>query len=147
MKVILREDVPKVGRKFEVIDVADGYAANFLFPQALAEVATAAKVAQLAKKKEAQQAAEDARIADIKEKLAHLEDLTLTIVAKADDQGHLFKKLRADDILAGLKDEHDLALPKESVLLEQPIHELGDHAIPVEAAGEKGTLTVQVVAE
>jgi large subunit ribosomal protein L9 len=147
MKVILLHDVPKVGRKFDVIDVADGYATNFLLPQKLGEVATAPKIAELDKRKEAAKVAEDARLLDLREKLATLADLTLVITAKADDQGHLYKKIHADDIVSALKDEHDIHLHKESILLDHPLHEVGDHEVSIEAAGEKATLNVQIVAE
>ncbi len=147
MKVILLQDVPKLGRKFDVVDVANGYATNFLMPQHLAETATATKVAELDKRKEALSAAEDARLVDLKEKLATLADITLTITTKADDQGHLYKKIHADDITSALKDEYDIHLHKESILLDEPIHETGDHTVAIEAAGEKTTLVVQVVAE
>ena len=147
MKVILLQDVPKVGRKFEVVDVADGYANNMLFPQARAERATEAKVAELAKRREAAKAAEDARIEDLKEKLEHLGDVTLTITAKADAEGHLYKKLHADDIASALKDEHDIDLSKEAILLDDSIHEVGDHTVTIQAAGEQATVSVEVVAE
>jgi ribosomal protein L9 len=69
------------------------------------------------------------------------------LTAKADDQGHLYKKIHTGDIAAILKDEHDISLHDEQILLDEPIHEVGDHEVPIEAAGEKVTVTVQVVAE
>lgn len=147
MKVILLQDVPKVGHKFEVIDVADGYANNMLLPQHKAEMATPAKIAELVKRKESAKVADDARIEDLKEKLASLADVTLTITAKADDQGHLYKKIRAADIAVALKDEHDIDLEKEAIILQEDLHETGDHTVTVEAVGEKAELNVQVVAE
>jgi large subunit ribosomal protein L9 len=147
MQIILLQDVPKVGRKFDVVDVSAGYATNFLLPQKLAEPATPAKTAVLEKRREAARAAMDAKVADLKEKLAALEGVAITLTAKADDQGHLYKKLHVEDIISALKDEHDIVLRKESVLLEAPIHELGDHSIEIDAAGEKTTITVSVVSE
>ena len=147
MKVILSRDVPKVGKKFDVITVADGYATNFLLPQKLAEPATDAKIVDLTKRKEASKAADDARIVDLKEKLATLAETTFTLTAKADDQGHLYKKIHASEIAKALKDEYDIHLTKEAVLLEEPIHTLGDTTVSIDAADIKTTLVVQVVAE
>lgn len=147
MKVILLQDVPKVGRKFDVIEVADGYATNFLLPQKLAEPATDTKIADLAKRKEATKVAEDARVADLKEKMHALKETTLVITAKADDQGHLYKKINASDIAKALKDEHDIHLSKEAILLEEPIHLVGDTQVVIETAGMKTSISIQVVAE
>lgn len=147
MKVILLQQVPKVGRKFDVVNVADGYANNFLFPQKLAEMATPAREAELAKRREAVQAEEDARLSDLREKMAALGEHTLTITVKADEQGHLYKKLHSADIVSALNDEYDVALPEDAVTLEDPITMTGDHTVPVKAAGQTAEVTVQVVAE
>ncbi len=147
MKVILLKDVPKVGRKLTAVEVADGYAANFLFPKRLAEPATATKLAELAKRQESARAAEDARLEDLREKLAALAEDTVTLAVKADDKGHLFKKVRASDIVALLADEHGIVLDEEAVLLEEPINEVGEYEIPLEVAGAKTALTLTLVAE
>ena len=147
MKVILLQQVPKVGRKFDVVNVADGYANNFLFPQKLAEMATPAREAELTKRREAAQAEEDARMSDLREKMAALGEHTLTITMKADEQGHLYKKLHAAEVVAALNDEYDIALPDDAVSLEEPISTMGDHTVSVKAAGETAEVTVQVVAE
>jgi len=146
MKVILSQDVPRVGHRYDVVEVSPGYANNFLFPQQLAEPATDDKVALLEKKRETAKAAEDARLAELKEKLEHLEDVSVTIEVKADDQGHLYKKIHASDIATALKDDANIELPETAIMLESPIHEVGDHEVIVEAADEKATLTIQVVA-
>jgi large subunit ribosomal protein L9 len=147
MQVILLRDIPKVGRKFDVVEVSDGYAANMLLPKLFAERATPGKIAELAKRKEASKVVEDARHAELEEKLSSLKDTPLTIVVKADEQGHLYKKIHAHDIASALKDEHGVHLDEESVLLESPIHELGDHVVAIEASGIHSTVTVSVIAE
>lgn len=147
MKVILLKDVPRVGRRYEVVDVSDGYANNFLFPQKLAEPATDAKVKELDKRKEALKAQEDARVADLAEKLETLEEREVVITVKADEQGHLYKKLQVADIAHALLEEHDIELPTTTILLDGPITEVGDHEIPVEAVGKEVTLKVSVVKE
>lgn len=147
MQVILLHNVPKIGHKFDVIDVADGFANNFLLPQKLAEQATKAKVADIERRRELAKAADDARVADLKEKLAALSESALTITAKADDNGHLYKKIGQGDIVSALKDERDLMLHKEDILLDQPLHEVGEHQVAIESAGIKAIVTVQIVAE
>ena len=147
MKIILLQNVPKVGHKFDVVTVANGYAMNFLFPQKLAETADPAKVALLEKRKEGIRASEETKANEIKEKLKSLGDTTVTITVKADEQGHLFKKIRTEDIVTALKDNAGIELPKESILLDEPLHEIGEHEVSIEAVDQKAVLKVQVVAE
>ena len=145
MQVILLKDVARVGRRYDVVDVSNGYANNFLFPRHMAELATKEKVAGLEKLKEAARAVEDAKNAEMREKLAELAGMTITIEVKADENGHLFKKIRAENIAEVLADEHDLEIAKEAVLLDSPLHELGEHQVDVEFAGERTTLTIALV--
>ena len=147
MQVILLSDVARVGRKFDVLDVSNGYANNYLFPRKLAEHATPSKVAELVKRKEAVAAAEEARIADIKEKLETLTKATITITEKADDQGHLFKKIRSEDIAETINKDQAIDLAKENILLDSPIHDVGTHSVDVEAAGVRVTISVVIEKE
>ena len=147
MQVILLKDVARVGRKYDVVDVSNGYANNFLFPRKFAELATKDKVASLEKQREVARAAEDAKHEEMREKLSELSTTTITIEVKADENGHLFKKVRAENIAEVLTDEHDLEIPKEAVLLDSPLHEVGEHRVDIELAGEKTTLTIELVAE
>lgn len=146
MQVILLHDVARVGRKYDVVNVSNGYANNLLFPRKLAELATPEKVAELSKRKEAARIAEDAKFEAMKEKLASLAEQTVSFEEKADDQGHLFKKIRQESFVDLLKEEHGLDVPKESVLLDTPIAEVGEHKVDIEVAGQRTTLTVEVVA-
>ncbi len=147
MRVVLLRDVPKVGRKLDDVEVADGYANNYLFPRKLAVQATPAKLTELAGKREAERAARDAEYADLKEKLTAIDGAVITLTVKADEQGHLFKKVRGSDIAEVLKDEHGVALEPDAILLEEPLNELGEQAVPIEAAGMRVTVTVTLVRE
>lgn len=146
MKVILLRNVPKVGHKYDVVDVSSGYATNFLFPQKLAEVATPIKEAELAQRREMARVAEDARKSDLLEKLKTLDGTTLTISAKADDRGHLYKKIHIEDIIRAMNEEYNITLPKDSVALENSLSILGQYPINVELFGRKSTISVEVVA-
>lgn len=141
-RVILLKDVPKIGRKYEVKDVASGYATNYLFPNKLAEQATPAKEADLAKKRDAMNASKMKAAGEVHDLIKSLEGTTLTIRTKADDAGHLFKKLRADDI-AGSKS----GLLPEYILLKEPIKTAGPHEIHAAGAGAKATFTLLVEKE
>lgn len=147
MKVILLKDVPRVGRKFEIISVSDGYANNFLFPQKLAEQATPNKEAELESRKEAMKAVEDARIEDLKEKLHSLEEREVTISVKADREGHLYKKLHASDVVKAMKEDLDIEITDTAVVLDAPINEVGEHEILIDASGIKATLKLIVISE
>jgi large subunit ribosomal protein L9 len=147
MQVILLKDVARVGRRYDVVNVSNGYANNFLFPRRLAELASKEKVAGLEKLKETARAAEDAKNAEMREKLTELAGVTVTIEVKADENGHLFKKIRAENIADVLSEEHGLAIPKEAVLLETPLHELGEHEVEIELAGERTKLIIGLVTE
>jgi len=147
MKVILTQDIPRVGRQYDVVDVANGYANNFLFPKDLAEPATDARVAELEKKRETLRAEEEARVAEIREKFEKLEETKVTITAKSDDQGHLYKKVHAADIVVVLKEQLGIELPETAILLDSPLSEVGEHEVGIEAVDMKVTLTVEVVKE
>lgn len=147
MQVILTKDVARVGRRFEVVDVSNGYANNFLFPQQLAEPATPAKVLHLEKKREKALEEEKVRNEELAEKFKTLEGSTLVITVKSDEQGNLYKKLNSGDIVNALQAEHTITLPETAIFLESPIDKTGDHEVTVEHADNKATITVQVVRE
>jgi large subunit ribosomal protein L9 len=132
MKVILLEDVRKVGKQRDVKEVSDGYARNFLFPNRLAEPATPGALKKLA----AQQAAHDKEDAELRARLAEiarkLADTTLEFELKADKAGTLFGSVNKESILKALR-EHDL-VTKERVELEldRPIKEPGDYVVPLD---------------
>ncbi len=148
MKVILTQDIPRVGRQYDVVDVANGYANNFLYPRGLAEPATDARVAELEKKREALRAEEEARVAALKEKFETLgEEAKVTIATKCDDQGHLYKKLHRADVSEALKEQLSIELAETAILLDSPLGEVGEHQVDIEVLGIKATITVEVTKE
>jgi large subunit ribosomal protein L9 len=146
MQVILTQHVAKLGKKFDVVHVADGYAANYLFPQGLAERATTARIAELSAKREAAQAAEDARHASLLEKIASLKEEGISIVGNTDDAGHLYKKIHVADIAAVLADEHDVAIEKEAIQLNATIAAVGEYTVVLVVGEKKVTVPVVVAA-
>lgn len=144
MKVILLKDVRKVGRKYEIKDVSEGYAMNSLIPNGLAAIATGGAL----KRAEELRAKEDEarRLRD--EKLASaidaLKDTTVRMSGKANEQGHLFASIQKEKLMEELRKQSGLDIESEHVELEKPIKEVGEHKIEVEVAGRKATFTVIV---
>lgn len=146
MKVILLRDVPKIGRQYEVKDVADGYAANFLLPRKLAEVATKGKVAELQSKRATQKASKEKHDSELLEKLGDFKESGITIFAPANEQGHLFKGVQVADVMEALENQGVL-VEKEQVLLEHPIKEVGEQKVSIAVGGKEIEILVKVEAE
>ncbi len=147
MQVILKQDIPKVGHRFDVVTVSNGYANNFLFPQKLAEPALPHKVAELEKLKAKAKAEEEAKTAELKEKLEKINDTEIEMEAKSDEQGHLYKKINSKDIVETMKEKADIDLPETAILLDSPLTETGEHEINIEIVDEKITITLKIERE
>jgi large subunit ribosomal protein L9 len=130
MKVILLDDVAKVGRRGEVRDVSDGYARNFLIPKKLALNATSGNLKNLDVIKR-QQDAKAARVKTDAESLrARIEGLTLEEKRQAGEEGKLFGSVTSQDIAAFL-DQHKLGIERRRISLEEPIKTLGEHQVTI----------------
>lgn len=147
MQVIMLQDVPKVGHKYDVVEVANGYASNFLFPRKLALQATKEKVASLAKEREAHKAEQAAKVEALQSAVTGIAGEKLVLTMKADDKGHLFKKVRAEDVAALLADKHNVSVPETAILIDEPFHELGEHTFTVAVGENKTELTLAIEKE
>ena len=146
MKVILKRDVAKVGRKNEIKNVADGYARNSLIPQGLAVPATAenlAKIEEWEKGKTAAGAKSDSVFAALRAKLA---DQTIKTKQKAGPEGHLFAGLREKDVAGILAEETGVAVKPDWLLLSRPLKSIGEHKITLRQ-GEESDFTCLLVIE
>jgi len=133
MKVILLKDVPKVGRKFEVKNVSDGYALNFLFPQKLAEPATPEKVQVLEARKEEEREEENREETRKRGIYARLSEKPLTISAKANEKGSLFQKITEKDVSDAIQKALGETVPPSDIKLAAPVKEVGEHTIQLPA--------------
>ncbi len=147
MKVLLLKDVRALGHKGDLKEVTAGYAANFLFPQKLAEFATEAKIAQH-ETQHVQVAKHRAEISNsLNAALVALDGTTVTIPAKANEKGHLFSGLHEKEIVEAIKKETSYRLTPEHVVLSTPLKELGEFSVGLTGAGKEYTLTVSVIRE
>ena len=131
MQVILLKDVDKLGLRGDVVDVARGYARNYLLPRQLAEVATKARVAEL-QKVEANRARHEARSAEQAEEIAGVLGKTvLTFEVKAGSTGALFGSVTATDITDEIWRTRKIRIDRRKIGTD-PIKRIGRYAIPIE---------------
>jgi len=147
MKIILKKDVRGLGRAYDVKNVADGYAANFLFPQGLAVKASDSELKKVDGLKATREA--DLKVQEnlLIKVLGELKDKSITIEVKANEKGHLFSGIRADKLSELLMKETRLNIPVSYIKLENPIKEIGSHKVGVEVGDKKASFTVEVVGE
>jgi large subunit ribosomal protein L9 len=147
MKVILLDDVAKVGRRGEVRDVSDGYARNFLIPKKLALGATAGNLKNLDHIRR-QQDDKASRIRSDAESLrGRVESLVYEEKRQASEEGKLFGSVTPQDIAAFL-DGNGLKIERRRIHLEEPIKSLGEHTVPIRIHAEvTAQLKVNVVRE
>jgi large subunit ribosomal protein L9 len=144
MKIILTEDVPKLGSAGTVQDVAPGYARNYLIPRGMATIATKGSIKQV----EERQAAEARRIAKQEQELQGLADriqgLRVQIEARVGEQGRLFGSVTAADVAEKLGEQLGEEIDRRKVDLDEPIRTVGEHPVTIRLVGRL-TPTVTVV--
>ncbi len=147
MQVILLADVPKIGHKFEVKQVADGFARNNLIPRKLAEMATPAKLAAIKAKQASAELQHAADVAGLKKQFETIAGQSLHLHAKANEQGHLYQGLKAEDIVACVNEKLSTRIAPAHVTRQEPIKEVGDHEIELAYEDLSSTFTLVVKGE
>ena len=147
MKVILTTDVPKVGRKYEVREVAPGFARNYLFAGRLAVAATPHELKRhnALRERQGRRAQEEEVL--LREKLGELENVPIVITKKANEKGSLFEGIDREDIRKLLDEKFTIHLPPDAVYLLKPIKEIGTFSVPILAGEKKGTITLCIKPE
>lgn len=147
MRVIFLKDVPRVGRKYDVKDVADGFALNSLIPRKLAVAATPAAVARIEAEKAALKGAQE----KIEEQVARLKDATakapLLIAARANPKGGLFEGVGPTQIASAIEQTLGIALGAANIELAHPLKEVGTHVVKVKVGSAKGECTIAIEAK
>jgi large subunit ribosomal protein L9 len=130
MKIILLDDVNKVGRRGEVRDVSDGYARNFLIPKKLALSATAGNLKNLDHIKNQANAKAERVKGDAEALRGRIEALTYEERRQASEEGKLFGSVTAQDLVDFLG-AHSLKVDRRRVYLDEPIKALGETSVPI----------------
>ncbi|HEY7438545.1 MAG TPA: 50S ribosomal protein L9 [Acidimicrobiia bacterium] len=148
MKIVLRDDVESLGRKGDLVDVANGYARNYLVPRGLAIVATRGVVEQAAAMRRNRQAKEDRDREAANEVATRLAGVTVKVPARAGEAGKLFGSVTNADIAAAVQEQTGVEIDRRKVLLAEPLKELGASEVPVQLHSEvTALLAVEVVAQ
>ncbi len=136
MQVILKQDVDKVGRRGEIIDVSRGYVRNFLVPRGLAEMATPGKLEEV--RHEMEEAEErDRRMAERATEIAGiLNKSVITIEARTGEDERLFGSVTAANIASAIERARDVRIDRRRIRLDEPIKSLGTHQVPVQVYGD-----------
>ena len=133
MKVILKESMSNLGEPGEIVDVKPGYARNYLLPQGKAYVASGDNLARL--EEEQRLAAERAKrdYLEANRRASQLEDASITFTVNAGEEGKLFGSVTSGDIAEKLNAEAglDFEVEKRTILLDEPLKELGTHAVSI----------------
>jgi len=147
MKVLLLDDVAKVGRRGEVRDVSDGFARNFLIPKKLALTATAGNLKGLDHIQKQQEAKADRIKADAEALRGRIEALVYEERRQASEEGKLFGSVTAQDVVDFLQ-QHTVKLERRRVHLDEPIKALGESVVAIRLHPEiTAQLRVHVVRE
>ncbi|AEC00999.1 MULTISPECIES: 50S ribosomal protein L9 [Selenomonas] len=148
MKVILQQDVKKVGSKGDIVEVSEGYGRNFLLPKKLAVEATAAnletakqKANSAARKK--QQATDEARLL-----AAQLEKVSVKVAVRIGEGGKLFGSVTGKDVADALAKEHGIDVDRRKISLKSEVTGAGEYEAVIKVHPEiQSTIRVLVVAE
>ncbi|HZR15018.1 MAG TPA: 50S ribosomal protein L9 [Acidimicrobiia bacterium] len=148
MRIVLREDVEHLGTKGDVVDVADGYARNFLVPRGLAMRASKGTIAQAAAMRRNREARDRREREAATAVAAQLRDKRVEVRARAGEGGRLFGSVTAADIADVVRDQLGVEIDRRRVQLDEPLKELGDHEVGVRLHTDvDAVLTVAVVAQ
>lgn len=132
MKVIFLQDVSRAGKKYDIKEVNDGYAMNFLLPKKLAVNATPKAVAELESRKKEITIEREVQESLLLKNLEEIKNKIITIKEKANELGHLFSAIHKKEIIEAMKAQNHADVGEEFIILEKPIKAIGEYEIAVE---------------
>jgi large subunit ribosomal protein L9 len=147
VKIVLRTDVAQVGKKGDIVDVADGYGRNFLVPKGLAFLASDGVEAQATAMRRSRDVRDATDRAAAQEVATSLVPKVVTIAARAGAEGKLFGSVTIPEIVDAVAAQTGVELDRRQVHLDEPIKTLGTHLVPTKLHAEvEFPITVEVVA-
>jgi large subunit ribosomal protein L9 len=132
MKVIFLDDVRNVAKKYEIKDVSDGYARNFLFPNKLAETATSEAIKKLEKIKAEHEKGDAEARKHLDELARKINETKIQFELKADKSGVVFGSVNKESILKAMREHKLIGTERIDIDLKYPIKELGEFSVPID---------------
>jgi large subunit ribosomal protein L9 len=144
MKVILLRDVAKIGRRFDLVEVPDGYASNQLIPKLWAEPATPQNLKKIQKRQTETVTKKNATLEQFHAIKHALQETKLEIEAEANEKNHLFKAVNVNDIVEKAK-MANIFIDATMIKISQPIKELGEHSIQLISGKDIAEIVIKVI--
>ncbi len=148
MDIILLKDLDKVGDKYDVVTVKDGYGRNYLIPQKMAVIANATNMKKLDDLKAKEEAERAARLSEFQEIADKLKDVTLKIGAKSGTSGKIFGSITSIQIANALQEQQNVEIERRRVKLPEDIKTLGEYTAVLDLHPEvQANVNFEVVSE
>ncbi len=147
MKIILLKDMKKIGKKYEVKDVADGYALNMLIPNGLAIPATVGNLNMVESKKKLDSLETAKNEFEINKALDEIKGIVIEMPGKVNAKGHLFAGIHKSEIIDAVKKKKGVNIGDDNLVLDKPIKEVGEHPVVVKVGNREVTFILVVKAE
>ena len=130
MRIILLKDIENLGKKYDVKEVKDGYARNFLFPNDLAKQATEESLKWLAMQEEINERKAEEGLKQVEQEAGKIDGVEVFIPIRIGEKGQLFEKITAQKISENLK-KLGFNIKKNQIELKKPIEEVGEFSIKI----------------
>lgn len=148
MKVILKQDVSKIGKKDELLDVSDGYGRNFLIARGLAEEATPGRLRELEEMKKTKKVKDDKKLQAAEEAKKKIGGKVLALKVNTGEGGKLFGSVTTAQIAELIKKQYGVAADKKDIRLEENVKQTGSYPVRIKLySGVEAELTLKVEAE
>ncbi|HPZ07168.1 MAG TPA: 50S ribosomal protein L9 [Candidatus Eremiobacteraeota bacterium] len=145
MKVILVEDVSKLGKLGDIVKVARGYARNYLIPRNIALEATEGNIRHMEEKKKVHAKRARKRIQEAVKLVSKLEGIKLVIRARVGEEGKLYGSITSKDIAEKLLSDHGIEVDRRKIVLDEPIKIVGHYNVPIVYHNEaRSTILLEV---
>ncbi len=144
MKIILLKDIAKVGKKYELKNISDGYAINLLIPKGLAIIATPDALKRIELERSRDEGERKLHTELLLKNLAELDGKTITITEKANDKGHLFAGVHKLEIIPAIQNQTRIQIDSEHIILDKPIKEVGIHTIEVRVGNKSIKFNLEI---
>jgi len=148
LRVILTSDIPKLGNRGTVLEVAEGYARNYLIPRGLAVEATSGRLKELSQEKQRQDQKKKHELEEARRIARRLDEATVKVPTRAGETGKLFGSVTNKELAQSIKDTFQIEVERRKIELKEPIKALGSYQVTIRLHPEvQVRLQVEVVPE